>query len=296
MTAARDIAPLGQVLLSELGARVLNYIMTPATFANLSAVCADLVSVASDARAWEGHAVHLEYAYVPAAALDRMTPTWRLLKILYLSGVQVAILESRVLCPVAWIWTFDGPFGNPGVPINPGTNPYVFASFDAIPAGVRVEFEMSFGGLMPIFDVGWSSEDNLEILLDSLNREQEIGGRFVRFRVARRDSFLAPAADRGHWINERAMSDLAAIRLPDNWTRCPHNARITLRIGLEWTAASVCVYINDRRWVAALPDEGHRIVQFPTLLVSNGLDFEDLMLTTLPLSPRSGRHLDLTAD
>lgn len=274
------------LLVGTLGARVVNMVMTLATFARLCAVSSAVRATAYDASAWEGLTLHLHRLWHPArhAIFDRLLQTWRLLEVLYLRYAEANRLDNRLCCPVVGVWNFQDEVGFPAGNIDPIWLPQIFFSSDVVRSGVRLDFNVRFRGRMPSFDVGWSSTWDLDHLLDDIASDAPTHS-FVRFRIAHADSPLAPEADRSRWYNHDAMSDDVAIRLPRR-TGSP-DARVCLRIGLIFADASMTVYINGHRWSADVePRFSHEwsrhLVRYAIIAISNEPTFRDLTLEPLP--------------
>ena len=211
-----------------------------------------------------------------------MVLIWRQVRILY---VSLRAYASGL--PVYWpdqtaiSWRFNDVFGQTAGPIEPTRNAHFFVSSGIVPTNIRVEFAMTFRGLMPAFDVGWSSTSDLDSLLDDIDHDVTHSHFFSRFRVARADSNLTPDADRMRWYNDFAVVEDAAIRLPLRWTTSYSESRVLLRIGLEFTAYYTTLYIQHERWTAVeyspIPTDMHR-TRYLAVLVSNDQEYQDLSL------------------
>lgn len=282
------IRPDGELLTGTIGARVANMVMTLPTFASLCAVSTDVRVTAYDACAWEGHTLRLHHLWQPTRRkiFNRLLHTWRLLNCLHLSYAEAIRLGDRRRCPVVGMWNFRDEVGFPAASVNPTWLPHIFSSTDVVRTGTRIDFDMRLRGRMPAFDVGWTTTWDLDHLLDEMDSDSPMHS-FVRFRVARADSNLAPQADRGRWYNHVAMSDEAAIRLPQLWTHTTSDARLCLRIGLAFSETSMTVYINGRTWSVDVdprfsPEWPRHLLRYVILVISNDATFRDLTLEPIP--------------
>ena len=276
---SRSARPL-RCLEDELGARVLNYIMDLSTFAAVAAACSALQDVARDPAAWDSREVTVANAdWTRTIQLGVMMPSWRLLKTLYLDCLQGHYLYGRVLCPAAWIWNFD--LGD--CVINPDTNPQILISHDIVPPGALVEFTMSFWGYLPCFDAGWATPRAMEPATHLDPEDYYTNGRrLVRFRTVRPGVALHPRADRAYWVDADPITEESAIRLPIRNQEFGYLSRVT--IGLEWTRTSVYIYFDGQRHVRALPNPICNLpVRHPIVVIHNGRDYRDLVLTPLPI-------------
>lgn len=286
--ATNDRVPgLGaDLLIGTVGARIMNMIMTLATFARLCAVSTTVRTTAYDTGAWEGLTLHLHRLWQPARhyIFDRLLQTWRRLNVLYLNYTEANNLGDRRPCPVVGVWNFHRRV--PGSRLNSTRLPHVFCSYDVVQSGVKIDFNVRFRGRMPAFEVGWATTWDLDYLLDDINSGNPLHS-YVRFRVTSADSLLAAQADRGRWFNYNRMGDDAAVRLPWYWMQGLSDAVVCLRIGLVFTETYMNVYFNGNRWSAKVETQFSRewtrhLTRHVILVISNEPTFRHLTLEPIP--------------
>ena len=251
-----DTRMSSDLLVGNVGLRVVNMIMTPAMFAQLACVSSDVQNTVRDIHAWEGLEIHLEYTYVKVGKIVRMLSSWRLANVLYLNYRNAAPLDNppSILspdtndrrCSIAAVWRFphldnvgrNAPSSNVSEDSDyveeskyEVTNAWwIHKSEVAFSMGHWVYFDMEFPAhSMPCFDVGWRCSRWKHLL----------------FRVVPQSAVLRyPQADRGRWYHDQSMSDDPAIRVPSNWTSTSPLSR--LRIGLTFTLETMSLSINNR--------------------------------------------------
>lgn len=236
-----------ELLVGALGVRIVNMILTPAMFARLAVVSSGVLSTARSLYAWENLAVHLRRLRVHPRALFRMLGMWQLSDYISIGYREARVIDSHFESRRYWIaavWKFP-EVGNtllePSSDDEEGDvisarlneNPcYMHAASEALPSRARVNFNVTYWGRMPEFDVGWKRH----------------GGEFVFFRIVHERARLRPEDDRARWYRDTAMSDDAAIRLPRSRTRSPSDDKVCLKIGLMRTENAMILFVEEDRW------------------------------------------------
>lgn len=245
--AGNDRCLPSDLLVGELGLRVVNMLITPAMFARLAPVNSDVLNIVRSADAWEGLEIHLEHHVVCILGLARMIRIWRRANVLYLHYPDACLLNDhcRILsilypfaadcrrCSIAADWMFV--LANIMMIRDMGF--FLYKSSAELPAGREVLFDLELPShTLPQIDVGWISEHDI--------------GEHLCFRVVQRGTRLRPSENRARWYGTAAMSGDTAIRVPVSWAR-----RGSLTVGLVFTDTSMTLRINDRRWEAEIePD------------------------------------------
>ena len=247
----------GNLLVGEIGFRVVNMIMTPAMFARLAVVSSDVQRIVCNSHAWEGVEIHLEHRHVRIAKLARMLRRWRRAAMLYLNYSDAASLEVHCRqfntypsnmysrCCIAAVWRFPevdvvsrNCFASQGSHTSDDSDYedpiFLHESSVAFPAHHWVSVNVVFPAhSMPCFDVGW--------MCGEWNRWTNLC-----FRVVPQSAVLEfPEDDRCRWYAFQPMSDDPAIRVPSSWTSFQPTR---LRIALAYSLDTMSLIINDRRF------------------------------------------------
>ena len=245
------------LLVGDIGLRVVNMIMTPAMFAQLARVSSDVQSIVRDIHAWEGLEIHLERLYVKYETITRMLSNWRLADVLYVNYWDANPLDNhcRLLstlspdtndrqCSIAAVWKFPPDVDSFWSSDTSEDSDYVedseyevtnalwlHTSEVAFPMDHWVYFDVEFPAHgMPCLEVGWQCSD--------LNK-----WKHLCFRVVPHDEVLVGLFDTARWYADRPMSEDPAIRVPSSWTSTSPWSR--LRIGLAFTLDTMSLSINN---------------------------------------------------
>ena len=266
-----DARMASDMLVGNIGLRVVNMIMTPAMFAQLARVSSDVRNIVRDIHAWEGLEIHLEYTYVKFGTIARMLSSWRLADVLYLNYWYAAPLDNPPSifspdtndrrCSIAAVWRFPhvddvvAPSSDVSEDTDVENSEYevtnswwVHKSEVAFPTDHWVYFDVEFPAhRMPILHVGWMCSRWKHLLFQVVPQSEWLG-----------------EYDRGRWYNDQSMSDDPAIRVPSSWTCTSPWSR--LRIGLAFTLDIMSLSINNRQLRAEIePQFREDWSQFGTL-------------------------------